>query len=740
MTGIRVFYITNAKNYCSEVKQSVSDKMSKKIALGGFVAVALVFLVFGAMQPVSAAFTKKAQIHINNIGGSAQTYYQVPLNITYDSDMNNDFSDIRVKNESSGEFVPYWIENKVNGSWCKLWFNATYIPPNSWCNDTYYLYYGNLSASDASDGDATFEFFDDFNSNNLNDSKWSVVQGTVEIMQSFTSGATEWWFKPVGLYYNETTYIIYIETDGLLRIAKYDHTIKKWSKPVTLHDFATNDDHCMGSLWVLSDGRILAAYAEHGGKLYYRRTINPEDITLWEDETILETDSSSYAQLTQLNDGTIILFYRYAISEGNYEIGAWRTSTDDGATWSNRQTIIDLGNYRTYGYIASDGQAVHIVFCYNDGNMMQDIYHAYSPDGGTTWKRLSDGATISLPLNTTNADLVYETNTSGSRITDFILDENGYPVILFDDDINTDNSVLKRVIWDGSQWRFSTVGSLLRFRNDSSASYQSSGALDPKNKNKVIIAEKADDVAEIREYEFNGTTWNLVNQYTTNSTHPNVRPRFIYNYTNDLRFINFQIVKYADYYDWSGYLKCYPSCCPFFLVLIGTSDVRGIIESKKSFSYPLVIESLSKFSSKDQTSQHPCGMRKSLDSAEKAGDMFTKPSENILTCQVRKDNITNEVDVHVEDLRSWRKYTIKWKGGESEFYYDDTLLTSLTGATLTDQVAFLVEGTIDGELCYIDWLRVRKYADPEPLVSIGSENVRITFSSNPEGATIEVIK
>jgi len=41
---------------------------------------------------------------------------------------------------------------------------------------------------------------------------------------------------------------------------------------------------------------------------------------------------------------------------------------------------------------------------------------------------------------------------------------------------------------------------------------------------------------------------------------------------------------------------------------------------------------------------------------------------------------------------------------------------------------------------YLDNLLVRKYASPEPLVSIGSENVRITFSSYPEGASIEVIK
>ena len=110
----------------------------------------------------NSSWNKKRPIYIDNTGGSAQTYYQVSLNISYDSDMQPDFDDIRVVNETSGETVPYWIENKSDGSWCKLWFNASYIPASSWCNDTYYLYYGNPSASSASDGDATFEFFDDF--------------------------------------------------------------------------------------------------------------------------------------------------------------------------------------------------------------------------------------------------------------------------------------------------------------------------------------------------------------------------------------------------------------------------------------------------------------------------------------------------------------------------------------------------------------------------------------------------
>ena len=105
-------------------------------------------------------WTKKRPIHINNTGGGALTDYEIMINITYNSDMQTDFDDIRVKNESSGEFVPYWIEDKVNGSWCRLWFNASYIPANSWCNDTYYLYYGNPDADYVGNGEEVFKFFD----------------------------------------------------------------------------------------------------------------------------------------------------------------------------------------------------------------------------------------------------------------------------------------------------------------------------------------------------------------------------------------------------------------------------------------------------------------------------------------------------------------------------------------------------------------------------------------------------
>jgi len=125
---------------------------------------------FYALDPwFNASWGKRRPIQINNTGNSNDLdYYQVNINITYDPDMNSDFSDIRIVNDTADATVPYWIESKVDGSWANVWFNCTHIPASSWLNDTYYLYYNNSGATDASDGDATFEFFDDFESEDWN--------------------------------------------------------------------------------------------------------------------------------------------------------------------------------------------------------------------------------------------------------------------------------------------------------------------------------------------------------------------------------------------------------------------------------------------------------------------------------------------------------------------------------------------------------------------------------------------
>ncbi|RLG67361.1 MAG: hypothetical protein DRO11_10220, partial [Methanobacteriota archaeon] len=72
---------------------------------------------------------------------------------------------------------------------------------------------------------------------------------------------------------------------------------------------------------------------------------------------------------------------------------------------------------------------------------------------------------------------------------------------------------------------------------------------------------------------------------------------------------------------------------------------------------------------------------------------------------------------------------------------EEKLGTSIDFGHDVDLEKWQIGGSVDPSADhYLDNLLIRKYASPEPSVSIGSENVRITFSSYPEGASIEVIK
>jgi len=112
-------------------------------------------------------------ITINNTQNTnTLTDYQVAINLTYDTDMQPDFSDIRFTN-STDDLLSYWIESKVNSSWAYVWVKVPYIPASS--TTTIYVYYGSFGATSVSSGVNTFNFFDDFSGTSLNTSKWNSV-------------------------------------------------------------------------------------------------------------------------------------------------------------------------------------------------------------------------------------------------------------------------------------------------------------------------------------------------------------------------------------------------------------------------------------------------------------------------------------------------------------------------------------------------------------------------------------
>ncbi|RLE45744.1 hypothetical protein DRJ25_05205, partial [Candidatus Woesearchaeota archaeon] len=80
--------------------------------------------------------------------------------------------DIRFGNTSdpsTATILPQWIQES-NNTCVTIWVK---LPSTGY--DTIYLFAGNSSAGLYSDGDATFEFFDDFEGTSLNTSKWTNV-------------------------------------------------------------------------------------------------------------------------------------------------------------------------------------------------------------------------------------------------------------------------------------------------------------------------------------------------------------------------------------------------------------------------------------------------------------------------------------------------------------------------------------------------------------------------------------
>jgi len=112
----------------------------------------------------------RRNITVTEQSGTSLTNYVLGINVTYDSDMASDFSDIRFVDSNNNE-LSYWLEDKSNGNWAYFWVKIPSIPSSG--TTTISMYYGNTSVvSSQSNGQSTFPFFDDFDDGTLNTTKW----------------------------------------------------------------------------------------------------------------------------------------------------------------------------------------------------------------------------------------------------------------------------------------------------------------------------------------------------------------------------------------------------------------------------------------------------------------------------------------------------------------------------------------------------------------------------------------
>jgi len=147
---------------------------------------ALVFLLVPTYAWLSGF---KYRQPINITSAATVTDYTAHINITYDSDMQADFDDLRFAYANDTQ-LPYWIEEKADGAYAYVWFKGNWDT----ANDTQaYMYYGNAGASAGSLGNNTFTYWDDFLGASLSadwDNHGATINGSGLIVINSDGGST----------------------------------------------------------------------------------------------------------------------------------------------------------------------------------------------------------------------------------------------------------------------------------------------------------------------------------------------------------------------------------------------------------------------------------------------------------------------------------------------------------------------------------------------------------------------
>jgi hypothetical protein len=128
---------------------------------------------------LSSSWQYRGSVSIANAGGTTLTGYQLNVVLSPGFDFTKAQSnggDIRFTASDGVTELPYWIESWNPGSSsASLWVKVPSIPA---AGATIYMYFGNLSATSGSNGNSTFDFFDDFSLGSVDTTKWTVGGGS----------------------------------------------------------------------------------------------------------------------------------------------------------------------------------------------------------------------------------------------------------------------------------------------------------------------------------------------------------------------------------------------------------------------------------------------------------------------------------------------------------------------------------------------------------------------------------
>lgn len=126
------------------------------------------------------SWTYRKNITITGSAG-AGTNYQVRIPVTYDSDMQDNFDDIRFTDNETMTLLDSWRESYIANTSAVFWVN---VSADLGSNQKICMYFGNSTVSTTSNGTATFLMYEDWTSETIDTDVWDVVTPNGDVFWS----------------------------------------------------------------------------------------------------------------------------------------------------------------------------------------------------------------------------------------------------------------------------------------------------------------------------------------------------------------------------------------------------------------------------------------------------------------------------------------------------------------------------------------------------------------------------
>jgi len=131
-----------------------------------------------------------------------------------------------------------------------------------------------------------------------------------------------------------------------------------------------------------TSGRVLAGWKESSG--LWLSYSDDHGINWSAPVSVTNNGGDGNCTITQTLDGKLWLFY-HRWDSSTFEDIYYRTSTDDGLSWSSEQTFVATPLEERFGTVVSGNGSTLLAFYNNNDTGNFDIYMVTSTDNGATW-------------------------------------------------------------------------------------------------------------------------------------------------------------------------------------------------------------------------------------------------------------------------------------------------------------------------------------------------------------------